>query len=274
MQQRALRLSGIFGLLLALASCAASTSSPATPRSQVARGAAVSLSGEVVSFDPATRAIAIEGPLGGVVAAVVSKDVTDVSGLTPGAMVSVTYYEAIGAAVRLPGDAQPTLTAADAARRRQPGMPVEAAATTKTFRVFSVEPSLGAVVFEGADKALTVVEVDPAFHGKLADLKVGDQVDVTYSEAVVTAISPLTPGQEPQIGITAGTLVIDKGEVVRRVDNTVFIRNDRGRLLRVQVDPDTRFMLDGRQSTVFDLEPGTRLTRTALRVKEASYSAQ
>jgi hypothetical protein len=63
--------------------------------------------------------------------------------------------------------------------------------------------------------------------------------------------------------------VVDHGEVVRRMNNTIFVRNEKGKILKVVVDPDFKFMLDGKEATVYDLKPGAKLTRTALRVVES-----
>jgi hypothetical protein len=62
--------------------------------------------------------------------------------------------------------------------------------------------------------------------------------------------------------------VVDHGEVVRRMNNTIFVRNEKGRIVEVVVDPEFEFTLDGRKATVYDVEPGVKLTRTAFRVVE------
>jgi len=38
--------------------------------------------------------------------------------------------------------------------------------------------------------------------------------------------------------------------------------------VRVQVDPSFKFTVDGKEVSVADLKPGTRLTRTAFRVTD------
>jgi hypothetical protein len=69
--------------------------------------------------------------------------------------------------------------------------------------------------------------------------------------------------------------VVDHGEVVRRMNNTIFVRNEKGRMVKVAVDPKFKFTLDGKEATVYDLEPGVKLTRTAFRVVEnVQYEAQ
>jgi hypothetical protein len=65
------------------------------------------------------------------------------------------------------------------------------------------------------------------------------------------------------------TLVVDHGEVVRRMNNTLFVRNDQGRVVKIVVDPKFKFLLDGKEATVYDLKPGSQLKRTAFRVVES-----
>ena len=83
-----------------------------------------------------------------------------------------------------------------------------------------------------------------------------------FKQGTVAAYHPMTYG--PLIG-----------EVVRRMNNVLYIRNERGRIVRVSVDPAFRFEIDGKEMTVTDLQPGTQLTRTAFRVIEsASFEAE
>lgn len=123
---------------------------------------------------------------------------------------------------------------------------------------------------DGTLKSIDVVR--PEFQEQLKNLKAGDQIDMTYSEAVVTQIAPLAPGEEAKMTMKVGTLVIDRGEIVKRSNNVLMVRNERGRMLRVAVDGDFKFTIDGKEVSVYDLKEGTRLMRTALRVNEVSYS--
>ena len=253
---------------------ASSTGQTSDPQTQVVRGDSVTMTAEVLSFDPDTRKLSLRGPFGGLITAYVSTDIQDVSGLKPGAMVSATYYEAIAASVRRKGDREPMVGATDAAAKFQPGMPVKASkAVTETVTVESVDLASNTIFF--VDKKGKVVAWPvkrPEFQERLKDLKPGDVVDVTYSEALVTGVTPVQPGAQPGIRLAEGTLVIDNGVVMKRVGNTLMIRNDAGRMLKVTVDPDYKFLLDGREATVTDLKEGTKLSKTVLRVKDTSYS--
>jgi len=262
-------------VFLGMSTLVASSRGQATQRpAQVVRGDSVTITAEILSFDPATRKLSLKGPLGGFVTGYVSTDVKDVSSLKPGAMVSATYYEAIAASVRRQGEREPMVGATDAAAKFEPGMPVDASkSVTESLTVSSVDLKTNTVVFlDKKGEVITWPVKRPEFQPRLKDLKPGDVVDVTYSEALVTGVRPVKPGEEAGIKMTAGTLVIDNGVVVKRAGNTLLIRNEAGRMIKVKVDPSYKFLLDGREATVYDVKEGTKLTRTALRVWDTNYS--
>jgi hypothetical protein len=244
-----------------------------TVPSQMVRGSKVTITGEVLTFNSATRVISIQGPLGGILIGVVSTDVSDVSMIKPGSMIEVSYSEAIAAAVRRKGETNPLISAEVVAAVTHPGMPKEAAAINETFTVHSIDLSHNTVVLKDKDNNLRVTEVvRPEFQAKLKDLKPGEIVDITYSNALIEGVRPVGAGEKPAFTMRSGTLVIDRGEVKKRLENTLMIRNEAGRMVKVTVDPKQKFLLDGKEVTVYDLKEGTKLTRTALRVSEASYS--
>lgn len=260
--------------LLALALAAPLVAQSGTTPSQVMVGHALKITGEVLSFDPATRAITIKGPFGGVMAAFVSEEVKDVSAIKVGTMYNVNFYSAVAASVHRKGDDKPLFTASDVAAKQEPGKaPKAAAAITETFTIFSVDPVANTVVLKDQAGMLESIDVvRPEFQAKLKDLRAGDQVEMTYSSAIVTSLTPVAPGQEAKATMSEGTLIIDRGEIVKRMNNVLMIRNERGRMLKVVVPTDFMFNLDGKEVPVTELKEGTKLTRTAIRVKEVVYA--
>jgi len=243
-------------------------------RAQVVSAQSLTISAEVVALDATTRKVTLKGPFGGLIAGTVSDEVKDLSRIKVGDLVSASYYEAVAASVHRKGDEKPLFSATDIAAKAEPGTKTAAAAVTaKSVTVFSVDAVANTLVLQGADRTLYPINVERReFQAKLKDLKVGDQIDIAYSEALVTGLTPLAAGEEAKVTMKVGTIVIDKGEVVRRIQNTLIIRNENGRMLKVTVPGDFKFQLDGKEATVFDVRDGTRLERTALRVSEASYS--
>ena len=136
---------------------------------------------------------------------------------------------------------------------------------TKSYTVVSVDPDTNTIVVQNSDGILfTRVVQRPEFVEKLKDVHAGDQLDITYSDAYVTKIEPVAPGEEAKLAMTMGTLVIANGEVMKRSGNTLLIKNDKGRMLQVVADPNFKFLLDGKEATVADLKEGIKLNRIAI----------
>jgi hypothetical protein len=135
--------------------------------------------------------------------------------------------------------------------------------------VASVDPEKRSVVLQSEDGKLFPVEVErPEFARKLKTLQPGDKIDVVTTEAVIAKVLPAAPGAKPGVSYTASTLIVENGEVAWRSGNTITVRDERGRLFKVTVDPDYKFTLNGKEATVADLKTGTKLTRTALRTQK------
>jgi Cu/Ag efflux protein CusF len=238
----------------------------------------VTLTGEVAAVDPATRHVTLRGPLGGEVSGTVQTDVKNLDQVNVGDIVTIIYYQSTALSATKQGEPNPLFTGGEA-ETASPGEKPAAYASTQTKRtvtVFSVDAAKGSVVFEGEDGTLFPVEVKrPEFVQKLQGLRTGDKIDVVVTEAVITGVTAAQPGDKPSVSYGAATVVVDNGEVVRRMDNVLFIRNEHGRMIKVKVDPKFKFMLDGQEATVEDVKPGTKLHRTAFRVVESvTYEAE
>jgi hypothetical protein len=233
----------------------------------------VSMTGEITALDAGSRSITIRGPLGGELEAEVDEAVKNLGQVKVGDMITVAYYQSIAVSATRKGEANPLFVGGDATTAAPGEKPVATVSKQKkeTVTVVSVDAKKRSVVFQGADGTLFPVEVKrPEFIEKLKNLKEGDQLDIVTTEAVITGVTPAGKGEKPSVAYAASTLVVDKGEVLRRVGNTLFIKNNAGRIVKVAVDPDYKFMLNGKEATVADVQPGTRLSRTAFRITEAA----
>ena len=264
----------ILAAMLILAVLATTAISQTEKPTQAVVLESLKITAKVTAFDLAARKITLQGPFDGELVAFISDEVQGIDKIKVGDMLSVTYYEAIAASVKREGDPKPLFTAADAAAKAYPGKtPKGVTSVTKSFTIISVDTAANTVVVQdSAGKLSTRVVTRPEFIQKLKMLRAGDQVDVTYSDAVVTNLYPVAPGEEPKATMKIGTLVINRGEVVKRMNNTLMIRNEQGRMLKVTVDSDYKFLLDGKEMTVYDLKEGQWLTRTALHVTDVVYT--
>jgi hypothetical protein len=231
----------------------------------------LTLTAEVTAVDPATRHITLRGPLGGEISGKVEDDVKNLAQVKVGDMVSISYRASIAMSASKPGQPNPLFTGGEsetAAAGERPS--VSASEQTKhTVTVVSVDPEKRTVVLQDKDGTIFPVEVDrPEFARKLQTLRPGDQIDVVTTEAAIVKVTPAAPGAKAGMTYTSSTLIIDRGEVVQKFGNTIIVRDERGRSVKATVDPKFKFTVNGKEITVDQLKPGTKLTRTALRTEK------
>jgi hypothetical protein len=242
--------------------------------SQTTIGELLTVTGEVVAIDATDRYITLRGPLGGELTGRVQDGIKNLDQVKVGDMLTIAYYQSMALSATKKGEANPLFTggeATTAAEGERPSGHVSKQ-TKRTVTVVAVDAASRSIVFQGEDGTLFPVEVErPEFAQKLQSVRVGDQIDVVVSEAVIAEVTKATAGEKPSLSHEVGTLIIDRGEVIRRINNTLILRNEKGRTVKVTVPADFKFMLDGKEVTVADLKPGTKLTRTAFRIIESSY---
>ncbi len=231
----------------------------------------VSITGEVTAVDPAARTIRLRGPLGGEISGKVSEEVKNLAQIKVGELVTIAYYESLAISVKRKGETTVLFKSASGDSAEAGERPAGYSATTETVvvTVVAVDAEKRSLVVQNDKGVITGVAVErPEFAAKLADLKVGDQLEVTRTEALIANVSPAASGVKPAVSHSLTTLVVDNGEVVKKLGNTIWVRNEQGRIVKVVVDPKFKFKLNGEDATVADLDKGDKLTRTAFRVVE------
>ncbi len=247
---------GCAGLVL----CAAgSTATVAGARPAPAGGPqVVHVIAEVTALDFLARSLTLVGSLGGEISVIAAPSVANLDRIKVGDVVRLGYYEALVLSA--------SRTSASGPRSG------ESAQGRATVRVLSIDTARRRLVVEGANGKLFATGIErPELFDRLAPLREGDQLDVVMTRAVAVSVSPATPGLEPTGPLAAGTLVIDRGDVLKQVGNTLLIRNERGRTFKVTVDPRFKFLVNGQVRSVYDLWPGVRLLRTSFRVLDVEY---
>jgi hypothetical protein len=248
----------------------------APPASKVSIGELVTLTGEVTALDQATRTVTLKGPLGGEVVGKVSPEVKNFDQVKVGDLVTLSFYQSRAVSAKRKGGTTTIWSGDSLAEKGELPAGYVATQSTVNVTVVSVDPVAHSLVVEDADGDITAVAIErPEIASKLETLRPGDQLEVVTTEAYIVSVDRATPGAKPSMGRHVTTLVVDQGEVVRRINNTLFVRNEKGRVVKLVVDPKFKFQLDGKEATVEDLKPGTKLTRTAFRVVESvEYEAQ
>lgn len=174
---------GILGL------ASAATAGTAAPIKGEAVIATQQVTATVVAVDQKTREVTLKTQDGRELSFVAGDAVKNLAQMKAGDLVTATYTEALAYEVKKEGAAGVATTAAAA------GAPlgakpagVIAQQTTATVTITAIDPSVPSVTFKGpAGNTRTIKVRHPE---KLQGVKVGDMVDITYTEALAIKVEP------------------------------------------------------------------------------------
>ena len=174
---------------LVIAGCAAPPPKPAMRENLVQKTATVE------SIDQASRLVTLRGEDGGAVVVQVSEDVKNLPQVKAGDKVVVSYYQALAAEVKKPGEGvEGVETDVSAVTAPQGSMPAAGAGVLMrtTVTIDSVDKTMNTVTFKRADGLLRTVAVEsPEGQEFIKGLKKGDQVEVAYTEAMAIEVKPV-----------------------------------------------------------------------------------
>jgi hypothetical protein len=183
-------------VLAFLAGCETSseqeTTTAASPSPVVA--AAHEMVATVEAVDPAERRVTLLGNNGVRRTVILGDEVRNLDQVEVGDQVRVRYREAVAAELKEPGKpsqvGQVTATAIQAPLGAKPETEVSRQITT-TVRIENVDPEGPTVSFTGANGILRMIQVkDPEMQAFARTLKPGDEVDITYTEAIAVNVEP------------------------------------------------------------------------------------
>lgn len=162
-------------------------------RAQVVRY--TEISAKVVAIDKGTRTVTLKGPQDKTVDVVAGDDVKNFDQIKTGDLVKVRYAQALALELRKTkaiGD----LTEREGSSQAKPGERPAAATVrqiTAIAEVTDVDPQKQQITLKGPRG--NIVELDVRNPDQFKVVKKGDQVDVTYTEAMAVAVEP-APGQQ------------------------------------------------------------------------------
>lgn len=173
--------------------CAVATISTAAAQAPDMKGAMTSSQGpgkaralktdevkaQVVSLDRLTRAITLKGPNGTIVDMIAGNEVKNFDQLKVGDFVNVRYFQSLALELHKPGQAAPLMHERPTARGRE----VRALA-----KVTAIDEQAKTVSLKGPRGNTVTLDVRNPEHFKV--MKVGDDVLVTYTEAVAVSVTP------------------------------------------------------------------------------------
>ena len=181
------------GLKSAAAAALISLFSLTNAQAQDTKGEAVvsseTVTATVTKINHKTREVSIKTTDGLVHKFVVSTDVQNLEKVKKGDVITAVYTEALAYEVRKHGETGVATT--DAAAVAKPGEKpagVVAQQTTVTVKITAINTKTPFVTVKASDGEVETIKVkDPS---KLNGLKVGDLVDITYTEAFAIKVDP------------------------------------------------------------------------------------
>ncbi|MEY2855223.1 MAG: hypothetical protein RL030_2355 [Pseudomonadota bacterium] len=179
---------------LLVAGCA-STPKASTPPDPLKITSTIQVSATVTRIDAATRKLTLKTDDGEEIPLEASAAVRNLPQVKVGDRVTVSYFEAIGATMRKPGDSTEATVDLGAGRTDAGARPGGVVATVQTLPVtiVSVDTKANTVKFFAADKQVRTITVKrPESIAYISKLKAGDEVIVTYAEAVAIEVKPST----------------------------------------------------------------------------------
>ncbi len=150
----------------------------------------VSITASVEAIDVANRVVTLKGPKGNLVDVAVDPSNKGFDTLKVGDQVKATYYESLAVRVRKPGDPAPTAGVTDSVTPSTDASGKKIARQmTTTVTIMAIDPSVPSVTVKGPkDNVLSFRVQDPK---RLEGIKVGDTVDVTYTQAILVSVEPV-----------------------------------------------------------------------------------
>jgi glucose/arabinose dehydrogenase len=162
-----------------------------TKRTGIKKEREITVNATVQAIDLEKRVVTLKGAEGKVFDVKVGPEARNLPQLEVGDNVAVTYYESIAYRLLKPGEAAvPSQQAAVMDRAKEGDKPgaMAAEAVTLTATIEAIDKKAKTATLKGPNgKSITVKAQDPK---NLEHVKVGDEVVITYTEAVAISVTP------------------------------------------------------------------------------------
>jgi hypothetical protein len=155
---------------------------------------AIHLTTKIEAVDQEKRTITVKDKDGKPVELEVSPEVKNLPQVKAGDTMSIVYYQSLAAEFKKPGEGVKGVQQDAVAGRAAEGERPAAGAgqqTRATVKIDSVDAATNTVKFTGPKgKQRTVAVKDPNAQAFIKQLKPGDEVELTYTEAVAISVDP------------------------------------------------------------------------------------
>ena len=152
-------------------------------------GDAVTVTATVTSIDLKTREVGLKGEDGKTTTIVVPESVANLEKLKVGDTLTTTYAVAIAVQILKPGDTPAPVSSS--ASTQGGGELKSAVQRSAVFKIESIDLATNSVTLTGPKGNTETVKVKrPDIQERLKTLKPGDEVQLTYTEAVAIKVEP------------------------------------------------------------------------------------
>jgi hypothetical protein len=174
-------------LLVAAAVSSLAAQDKPVPKEFVTSTKPVNITATIEAIDQTNRIVTLKGPAGNLVETYVDESHKRFNELKVGDQVKASYYESLALRVRAPGEAAPTSGVSEAATPSK-GAPGETVARqlTASVTIMAIDPSIPSITVKGPKGNVVTMRVQEP--KRLAAVKVGDTIDVTYTQALLLSI--------------------------------------------------------------------------------------
>jgi len=176
----------------ALAALALLAVPPAFVRAQkpVTETAAIEVTTEIVGLDKTTRLVTIKGPDGLLDTIYAGPEVKRFDELKVGQKVNLTYYESVVFQLVKAGEKGSGASVGATANRGTGALPSATIATqeTMTVTVKAIDATVPSVTVATDDGRVVTRKIENMKN--LENVKPGDKIDITFTQALVTSVSP------------------------------------------------------------------------------------
>jgi hypothetical protein len=157
---------------------------------QTMKSAPVTITATIEAIDQTNRIVTLKGPQGNLVDTYVDESYKRFNQLKVGDQVKAQYYESLAMSIRKPGDPAPAAGVKESVTARE-GAPGATAARqlTGSVTVTALDPKVPSISVKGPKGNVFSMRVqDPK---RLQGVKVGDTIDVAYTQALLIAVDPM-----------------------------------------------------------------------------------
>ena len=161
----------------------------AAAQSKTLTGEKATITATVEAIEASTRTVTLKGPKGNYLDIVVPDTVTKFDAIKVGDKITATYYENLVVRLKHPGEAA-TDTDATAVTRGTGAKPAATASTQRTITatITAIDPKVPSITFTGPHDWSYSSKVEDK--KALAKVKVGDKVDITWTDALLVSFAP------------------------------------------------------------------------------------